>query len=207
MVAVGVGGPTPFFGSGRPGRAWAVKAVKDEELTQFLERALAENTAIYSASISEAGDSYHFDVALDGLSHPTGAVSTAECEEFSCRLAELIDAGGAPLPPALTAENYSLEVSSAGAERALRLPQDLERFMGQPIRLHFVKHDRRREELVTFVGTADGGTYRFVEYVPRRKRNRGGRNARSRGFFGQENAEAVELKLEEMESGNLYLDF
>ena len=176
-------------------------------MTQFLERALAENTAIYSASLSEAGESYHFDVVLDDLEHPSGAVSTADCEAFSRRLAELLDQGGTPLPDALTSENYSLEVSSAGAERALRLPGDLRRFIGQPIRLRFHKNERRREELVTFLEETQEGTYRFAEYVPRRKRNRGGRHARSRTFFSEENAEAVDLKLEEMESGNLYLDF
>ncbi len=174
---------------------------------QFLEQALPEGTAIYSASVAPAGDGYHFEVVLDGLTDPRGAVSVADCDRFSERLVELLDAGGSTLPPDLTAENYSLEVSSAGAERKLRLPEDLSRFTGLPLRLHFTKDGVRHNELVTFGGEDPAGVYRFQEYIPRRKRNRTGPKGRARNFFGARGVEAVELKLEEMEHGNLYLDF
>ncbi|EKQ83288.1 hypothetical protein LEP1GSC064_1128 [Leptospira kirschneri serovar Grippotyphosa str. Moskva] len=58
------------------------------------------------------------EVVLDNLEHPYGSVSLLECEQVSRKLKEELER----ISPDL---DYTLKVSSAGAERKLDLPGDL----------------------------------------------------------------------------------
>jgi ribosome maturation factor RimP len=70
--------------------------------------------------VKEAGTNY-LRVFID---RPEGGISIEDCEKFSRIVDPLLDEAD-PIP-----DSYVFEVSSAGAERALRRPSDFERFMG-----------------------------------------------------------------------------
>lgn len=210
MVAAGVGRPTPFLWDRT--RARAVK-VKDESLVAFLQQAAPADTAVLSAELAPVGADFHLSVVLDDLMHPQGSASLEQCEQFSNNLAALME-GREPVEPwGLGSENYSMEVSSAGAERQLRLPEDLLRFAANPLRVRFSREGRSFDELVTYVHdvengaqSAASGKLRFAQYIPRRKRNRSV-HMRGSSYFKQHGVEALELELSEIERANLYLDF
>lgn len=175
---------------------------------------------IYSARVLRSGNGFHFEIELDGLNHPLGAVTLAECESFSRRFAETLDrvlAGeseadwGEALPVGILPDNYTVEVNSAGAERQLRLPGELERFQGKALKVQYREGDRTTTRLGLFAGMgpapegeipADVGQnyYIFEEYTPRR-----GRGNRKRS--GKQQRKEFRVLPEEVVRVNLYLDF
>lgn len=179
----------------------------------FLQQAAPADTAVLSAELAPVGADFHLSVVLDDLMHPQGSASLEQCEQFSNNLAALME-GREPVEPwGLGSENYSMEVSSAGAERQLRLPEDLLRFAANPLRVRFSREGRSFDELVTYVHdvengaqSAASGKLRFAQYIPRRKRNRSV-HMRGSSYFKQHGVEALELELSEIERANLYLDF
>ena len=72
--------------------------------------------------VKEAG-TWHLRVLID----KEGGVDILDCENISRALSDLLDEAD-PIEG-----SYTLEVGSAGAERALKRPGDFERFMGSPI--------------------------------------------------------------------------
>ena len=180
------------------------------DLREFAAGAATDRVGVYAARVKPAGgQGFHFEVELDGLQDERGAVSLEDCQAFSQRFVELVDnrlaRGGGPdtegLPEGLTPDNYSLEVASAGAERELRLPEDLERFRGLPLKLRYRDSEGKdRSDLVVFQGIEnDAGEASFEPYTPKRKR-------RSKGEKKQ-NGREIRLPLCEMIRANLYLDF
>ncbi|MCR9143341.1 MAG: hypothetical protein NXI24_13900 [bacterium] len=113
------------------------------DIAELVQSIAPDGIGIYEARVLPASGGFHFEVVLDGLTDPRGAVSLAQCESFSRDMAALLDQmlleqdtiWAGKLPAGLSPENYTIEVASAGAERRLRIPEDLERFKGQPIRL------------------------------------------------------------------------
>lgn len=180
------------------------------ELEEFIKQAATPDIGIYAAKLSALRDGYHFELVLDGLNDPKGAVHLSDCEEFSARLASLIDetlrnrstAEEDPLPRDLQEDNYTVEVSSAGAERELRLPHDLLRFKGLPLKLKVVANQGKgAKNLGVYSETKqaeDGVCYIFEEYIPKRRRNNQGRNKKV-SFF--------EIQEKDLLKANLYLDF
>ena len=76
-----------------------------------------------------------------------GGVDILDCEAVSRRLSDLLDEAD-PIEG-----SYTLEVGSAGAERALKRPGDFARFMGSPVT---VKLYRNRDGRKEFAGTLTG---------------------------------------------------
>ncbi len=74
-------------------------------------------------------------------------VSIQDCEAFSRALDPILDEAD-PIP-----DSYTFEVSSAGAERALKRPGDFERFMGSDVE---VKLYSPMNGSKTFVGVLTG---------------------------------------------------
>ena len=76
-----------------------------------------------------------------------GGVNIGQCAEFSREMAVLIDVEGA------MGSSYNLEVSSPGAERPLRKPDDYERFCGRRVK---VRTKEARQGRKVFIGRIDG---------------------------------------------------
>lgn len=153
------------------------------DLAGLVRTIVPDGIGIYEARVLPASGGFHFEVVLDGLTDPRGAVTIAQCDTFSRDLVALLDQvileldsiWAGVLPANLNAENYTIEVSSAGAERRLRLPDDLERFKGQPIRLKLPAKtkdgkDTAAVRLVVFDRKESDEVWCFQEYLATSKR-------------------------------------
>ena len=80
-----------------------------------------------------------------------GGVNILDCEAVSRKVSDLLDEAD-PIE-----SSYMFEVSSAGAERALKRPGDFERFMGSAVLVKTYKpKDGRKECAGTLAGYEDG---------------------------------------------------
>ena len=89
--------------------------------------------------VKEAG-TWYLRVLLD----KEGGVDILDCENVSRKLSDLLDEAD-PIEG-----SYTLEVGSAGAERALKRPSDFQRFLGSPVLVKLYKPVDGRKE---FPGT------------------------------------------------------
>ena len=92
--------------------------------------------------VKEAG-AWYLRVYID----KEGGVSIDDCEAVSRPLSDLLDEAD-PIEG-----SYTLEVGSAGAERALKRPSDFQQFLGSPV---LVKLYRAREGRKEFAGYLKG---------------------------------------------------
>lgn len=84
----------------------------------------------------KAASNGHVSVRLDKLSNKYGSPSIDDIRTFSSLYLEQLDeAKQAGLLP----DNLALEVSSPGAERIVRVPQDLERFKDLPMYVRYLE--------------------------------------------------------------------
>lgn len=80
-----------------------------------------------------------------------GGVDILDCETVSRKISDWLDETD-PIEG-----SYTLEVSSAGAERPLKRPSDFERFMGSPVAVKLYKAQDGRKELAgVLAGYKDG---------------------------------------------------
>jgi ribosome maturation factor RimP len=79
-----------------------------------------------------------------------GGVSIEHCEAVSRELDPILDARD-PIP-----DTYTFEVSSAGAERALKRPSDFQRFLGHLVEVKLYKaKDGRKEYIGMLLSNSD----------------------------------------------------
>ena len=91
--------------------------------------------------VKEAG-TWYLRVLLD----KEGGVDILDCEAVSRKLSDLLDEAD-PIEG-----SYTLEVGSAGAERALKRPSDFQKFLGSPV---LVKLYRARDGRKEFAGVLE----------------------------------------------------
>ena len=92
--------------------------------------------------VREAG-SWYLRLYID----KEGGVDILDCEKISREVSDLLDEAD-PIEG-----SYTFEVSSAGAERALKRPGDFARFMGSPVLVKLYKARDGRKE---FAGVLSG---------------------------------------------------
>ena len=80
-----------------------------------------------------------------------GGVDILDCEKVSRTLSDLLDEAD-PIEG-----SYTLEVSSAGAERPLKRPGDFQRFMGSPVTVKLYKARNGRKEFAGVLAGYDDG--------------------------------------------------
>ena len=85
--------------------------------------------------VREAG-TWYLRVLLD----KEGGLDILDCEEISRKLSDLLDEAD-PIEG-----SYTLEVGSAGAERALKRPSDFERYLGSPVLVKTYRNMDGRKE-------------------------------------------------------------
>lgn len=69
---------------------------------------------------------YHLSLAID---HTSRNISVADCERVSRKISDLLDESN------FFDRSYSLEVSSPGFKRVLRIPKDFPRFISHRVRI------------------------------------------------------------------------
>ena len=98
--------------------------------------------------VKEAG-TWYLRILLD----KEGGVDILDCEEISRKVSDLLDKAD-PIEG-----SYTLEVGSAGAERALKRPSDFQQFLGSPVLVKLYKPVDGRKEFpgtLTAYNEADG---------------------------------------------------
>ena len=97
--------------------------------------------------VREAG-TWYLRVLLD----KEGGVDILDCEEISRKLSDALD----ELDP--IENSYTLEVGSAGAERALKRPGDFQRFIGSPVLVKLYRALEGRKEFPGVLTAYDEAT-------------------------------------------------
>ena len=97
--------------------------------------------------VKEAG-TWYLRILLD----KEGGVDILDCEEISRKVSDLLDEAD-PIEG-----SYTLEVGSAGAERALKRPSDFQRFLGSPVLVKLYRAREGRKELSGYLKSYDEAT-------------------------------------------------
>ena len=97
--------------------------------------------------VKEAG-TWYLRILLD----KEGGVDILDCEEISRKVSDLLDEAD-PIEG-----SYTLEVGSAGAERALKRPSDFQRFLGSPVLVELYRAREGRKEFVGVLTGYEAGT-------------------------------------------------
>ena len=97
--------------------------------------------------VKEAG-TWYLRILLD----KEGGVDILDCEEISRKVSDLLDEAD-PIEG-----SYTLEVGSAGAERALKRPSDFQRFLGSPVLVKLYRAREGRKEFAGYLKDYDEAT-------------------------------------------------
>lgn len=115
---------------------------KITDLTAQLARPVVEanGCTLWDVEYVKEAGTWYLRVLLD----KEGGVDILDCEAISRKLSDLLDEAD-PIEG-----SYTLEVGSAGAERALKRPADFQRFMNSPVLVKLYRNQDGRKE---FAGT------------------------------------------------------
>lgn len=97
--------------------------------------------------VKEAG-TWYLRVLLD----KEGGLDILDCEAVSRKLSDLLDEAD-PIEG-----SYTLEVGSAGAERALKRPSDFQRFLNSPVLVKLYRNPDGRKEFAGTLAAYDEAT-------------------------------------------------
>ncbi|KAF8714112.1 hypothetical protein HU200_028117 [Digitaria exilis] len=130
-------GHEPEIGDGGDGGGFVLRDVKWGERAlaaarEVLAGHFGDDVAMFAFKVSPKGYVY---VRLDKLTNMYGCPDMEEIESFNRlykqKLDEIIESGEIPL-------DLALEVSSPGAERLLKVPEDLDRFKDMAMRVQYL---------------------------------------------------------------------
>ncbi|KAL5725798.1 hypothetical protein ACHQM5_008901 [Ranunculus cassubicifolius] len=146
-------------------KSWGQRAL---DLANEVLQEFGDDFKIFSFKNTPRGYIY---VRLDKLSEKYGCPSMEEIEHFSCIYNKFLEEAGklAEIP-----EDVALEVSSPGAERLLRVPEDLGRFKDMPMRVCYVEGDLKSQpkERVFFLDSIETASEQSVWRLADVKENR-----------------------------------
>lgn len=136
-------------------------------------------------------------ILLDKLTDKYGSANVLDCERFSKNYSNRLEvlAMEKKIP-----ENYSLEVSSAGAEREIRFPQDIERFRSLPMKVQFIgDNEKLIYKVLSFIERKEEISY-WQEMQTRQERKK---------QLGKKKKKAEMLSIEnnKIQKIHLFLDF
>eukprot|EP00898_Chlorokybus_atmophyticus_P001970 jgi/Chlat1/2774/Chrsp187S02946 len=146
-------------------------------------------------------------VRLDKLSDQYGSPTLEEISAFSraynARLEEAVVEGAIP-------STYSVEVSSPGAERAVAVPHQLERFKALPMRVNYsvmgseaTSTSGERSEVLDFVSLDEDGSVTHWR-LANVKVNRG---EKGKGLSKKQRERILDIPVSAIQRVNLHLDF
>ncbi len=118
----------------------------------------ATGTALESIDITKMRGKFLLKVFIE----KEGGVTLDDCERISREIEAVLDVED-PIP-----YSYTLEVSSPGLDRSLRVPEDFKRFCGKTAR---VITSRRIEDQTFFIGEiVEAGDINMVLLLPRERK-------------------------------------
>lgn len=123
-----------------------------KKVTQIVEKlaepvVLAHGCTLWDVEFVREGDTRFLRLLID----KEGGVDISDCEAISRAVDPLLDEQD-PI-----AESYVFEVSSAGLERALKRPEDFQRFMGSPVTVKLYRPRNGLKELPAVLTGYDDG--------------------------------------------------
>ena len=119
-----------------------------EIVTQFAQPIVEEKgCSLWDVEYVREGSDYILRLCID----KEGGVDIADCEAISRAVDPILDERD-PIPG-----SYQFEVCSAGLERALKRPEDFQRFLGSPITVKLYRpHNGLKEIPAVLRGYEDG---------------------------------------------------
>lgn len=111
-------------------------SINESVVKSYLQKIVEPPLQLFSISVKTASGHFLIEVTLDNTNDPRGSVSIIDCENVSRLLTNYLE-------ESFSNENYTLQVSSAGAERGLRLPDDLHRFKKIPVKIFYLDNGKK----------------------------------------------------------------
>ena len=108
----------------------------------------AQGCELWDVEYVKEGGTWYLRVLLD----KEGGVDILDCEEISRKLSDLLDEAD-PIDG-----SYTLEVGSAGAERALKRPGDFARYLNSPVLVKLYRNMDGRKEFAGNLAAYDEAT-------------------------------------------------
>mgnify|MGYP001568902966 CR=1 FL=1 len=112
-----------------------IAEITEQQVTDRVKAALPAELSLFKIAFFHSKGNTRIVIQLDKESDKYGSVNIRECEQFARMLRDALDelerTSGINL-------NYSLEVSSAGAERELASLADVKRFSALPLNVSYV---------------------------------------------------------------------
>lgn len=161
----------------------------DQEIESILLKLLPDGLELFSVKTAVVKGGAVIKVALDKPNSKYGSPSIEELESVSRQLSDSLSS----LPEAF--QNPQVEVTSPGAERALRLPGDLPRFLGFPMKVQFYEEDKVQVKRLR-LQTVQDAVVIWTEF--KKNKNQSKKNA---------DVKQVEIPIKSLKAVNLILEY
>ncbi|MDH5716385.1 MAG: hypothetical protein OEZ22_01965 [Spirochaetia bacterium] len=166
----------------------------EEKIYEAAVSTLVQGFAVYDFNVSYTNGTAKILVSLDKLDDPHGSPNIEDCERFSrlfqLKLSTVSELEDSPL-------HYTIEVSSPGAEREIKMPEELERFKDLPMKVEYNQEGKRLSYIYSFIKIEKNITYWKIADV---KRNR-------KENLLKKNNEEKQISLNDIYKVSLFVDF
>jgi len=167
----------------------------EEKLSEIAKDALTPGFKIHDLKVSYHNREAKIMIVLDNLNDPYGSPRVEDCETFArllkLKLIELDEIEDCP-------QNYAIEVSSPGAEREVKVPDDLERFKKQPMRVAYNKEGKREERILSYIDIQGEQIYWVTADVKKNRKNKTAMKIKKEDY---------KISIPDVIKVNLHLDF
>lgn len=123
-----------------------IAEITEKQVTERAVTSLPAGLSLHKISFFHSKGNMRVVIQLDKLADKYGSVNIGECESYSRALRTALDELEKTTGVNL---NYSLEVSSAGAERELTSVAEVQRFSALPLHVTFAHADKVLSEILT----------------------------------------------------------
>jgi len=130
----------------------------EQIVKKILEEQIQFPYQLYSLKVNEKTGNSSIEIIIDNLENKYGSISIEECERFSRILLENLERENS--------ENheFSISVSSVGAERILQIPEDLLRFTGLDAKFTYKSVDGKQKDGNFNILRVEGDEVFLAEY-------------------------------------------
>ena len=158
--------------------------ITEDQVREYLALIVSNPVVLYSFQIKIQGKNSLLEINLDNIENTYGSVTISDCEKVSRDLQAILEEKHPE-------ENYTIRVSSAGAERESRLPLDLYRFSHLPLKLHFKTEEKEDHIEIVKILKVEGETIELEKYSRKNDKHKSPKYL---------------LQVSDIKKGNLYLD-